>query len=458
MTTNEKYLAAICMAQPEMVAALQLRPNKFTNPTAAAVIEVIYKQGKAFALPAPMFAALKELPQELDGADVEEIFELIPTDQLTFEDVQAINVQVVANTAEVKFKAKQARLEQDFKAGRISSKTYIEELNKAYDDVRSGVEVDRTTSAALEQLMQDTRHYRFALSKSPDDTWGFLDWGFHGYTKDGEPIEGLYGVGEVSFISAGYKAGKTTLALEFARCLLHQGAKVGYAILEDNKETLHLKLMANEAHVERHFVHSFLLGKFDQEYIGSDREEVKERIQKAVDWFRSLGDQLIVIDSEDPSWNIHDWGELKDAITVLKYTHNLEVFFVDYLQELSEEYDELKKIVIEVRAVASRNRIHVCVLSQMSNDAYATGGTAGRLAVRGTGNAGAAAHWGLELWQDHETGEVAIKMAIVRNSRPRTVYVVWNWESGAVKHYGIEPLYAETQRPEPKKRGRRGSK
>jgi replicative DNA helicase len=213
----------------------------------------------------------------------------------------------------------------------------------AEDRIRAGLigvkDLVRDNYARLEQIFSEGRR----VTGLPT-----------GYSRLDNETAGLQG-SELIILAARPSMGKTALALNIAEnVVLRQGAPVAVFSLEMSKESLLMRLLASEAHVDAH--------KFRTGHIG------REDWQRIAASLGKLGEAPLWIDDSASSTVM----EMGAKARRLKRDKGLSLLIVDYLQlvaargRFGNRNEEVSSISRSLKGLAKELKVPVLVLSQLT--------------------------------------------------------------------------------------------
>jgi len=216
--------------------------------------------------------------------------------------------------------------------------------------------------------------------------------------------------GQVWILSASYKAGKTTVALNICDSLLRQGKSAAYICLEDTDISFTEVLEGIHSGVKIKEIEDLHAGAkalkdlpVKQAAALTDTEawlrtEVKERWRVY-----------------DATYGVHDYRRFPTLVASDKILYDTDVVVIDYLQAWTEDRETAEKVAQMLVKVAAERQVCILALSQMSNDNIRNGSHAAMLGTKGSGAYGAAAHVGMELVYDPDNSTVQVDDAILKD-------------------------------------------
>jgi replicative DNA helicase len=154
--------------------------------------------------------------------------------------------------------------------------------------------------------------------------------------------------------------GKTTLGLQLAFNMAHNGHSIGFITMEMSRHQLISRLLSNISSVNGH--------KFNNVDKDMSIEEINV-IGKYVDKLKSL--KLYISDLPHATTQT-----IEAEVVRLKRQHQIEGIFIDYLQlvsptkedSLRNKVEQVTNISKQFKAMCKRQNIWVCVISSLSRD------------------------------------------------------------------------------------------
>lgn len=451
----EMVWMANLLAQPELVRAVGINPNKLGNKAVRQVQHVLLTRGPAFAAPGPLMAELDLLPEEVNPDDVEAILMLRPDP----EDV------TVANVTELKSRVEQAARDRQF----------LTKVSAAMRDIDSGdttEEVARKLKRYLQEFQLELVHKDHSakgildrLKKQPPKIrWQCgirdLDYAFEGIGPDGEPTQGMLAQKEVVVLAAGYKAGKTREMLNWVGALLDQGANIAMFVLEDDEGSFLLKLAAAKFRVRKWELERYILDA--ARYFGDVGMELMGRMDKALKWIEEINTRLRIYDASSKT-SIFKFDQALEVMAMDVALNATTHIVVDYVQQWGGEYKEMSSYAFGLRAFAAEHNVCMIEVSQFSNETIKFGSSYGMLAAKGAGEFGQTCHVGLELLADPVAGdrEFALVIKVARDAGRRYAFCHYDVTTGTRTHYTgtpeVDGAFADLLAPpKAKKGGKRG--
>jgi replicative DNA helicase len=255
-----------------------------------------------------------------------------------------------------------------------------------------------------------------------------------------------------------YKGYKSRLVMAMADAALAQEKRVAYIALEDNDEAFSTQLVSSHFGIP---TSAFVA------YYGQRFTPYLAQIQAGFGWFGGLKDSWRVYDRRH---GISDWRRFAPLVMADKRKYGLDLLIVDHLQLWSRKYEVLSDITNMLMDVAAQAEIALLVISQVSNENIKDGSPEGSLPTKGTGDLGAVAHVGLEMYKPEDSdftadnvliaklsqagmaqylgsrqlvAEVGVKVKIARHGSTGTVYTLFEPYSGKLLYHQMNPEHME---------------
>jgi len=174
-----------------------------------------------------------------------------------------------------------------------------------------------------------------------------------------DAVLGGLGPGELVVIGGATSVGKSSLMLAAAANQAKKGVRVGYISLEDTANTVGARIVSRES---RFPLVSFNTGEIE----GSEFTRIGDGTSRFAEW---------------PIWFYFDGNltasEVARRMRVLKMRHNVEVIYVDYLQEIQDppgqnygnRHVSLSSATTVLKATAKRIGVPLVLGSQLTKDA-----------------------------------------------------------------------------------------
>lgn len=446
MANLEYSLAAMAIAQPDLVKDGTVSSTLFTDAVAKAIVSTIEVGGEAFTAPATLLGALED---RVDAEAVYEVLQLVP-ESVDFDEVVSVVGQVRRRAASKTYEQRVASAYGRLARGAEPLEIAVE-LEAAAEDVKRGViTIDATATAIGEELTRRGPKRRWRLFPKE---YSQIDDLFPGIGPDGvTPTVGCSGEGEMMLFAAGYKVGKTRQLLNCVDVLLEQDTtSTTIVTLEDNRLTIALKLMAIKFDVPKWAIEQHKSGAA---FLGKDGPMVHAKCEAALAWWDMQGDRIRIYDDEIA--NVHNFNESLALFRADKLRYGMTHAIADYVQAWGgTDYKDAAKQAYAVRAFAAKNRVNFIGLSQLPNEALKWGSSEGMLSTKGAGEWGAAAHVGFEFEVDHAaTGpEVCLYLKIARDAPRHKVYTTYNPATGKILAYNDTPVHMSLENVGGSKKG-----
>lgn len=435
MSVNQMVGAAMLIKHPELLTQGTYSELDFIPRTLPAEIaRLIRKNGPAAAVPLTLVELLDEGKFEADSNQLDRIFGLIPTSS---------SIEMAMDTlANVREETQNSKLLRSFE--QLVREVSNEQVAMA--DFKTEVERILSESRTL-NLSYDTsgRGIRErAKTKPPLIRWrcgiDLADAGFRGIGPNGELTYGILAQKELTVISAYTKSSKTRHALNFMKQVLDDGGKVLYLLLEDDETVLTAKLEAIYIGEDVEYTDILLWWSGKLVLAGEEGKRLKAKIKEAELWFDSVQDRWFVVDGANPNFNVFSPGGITESIATYKLRHGITHVVIDYIQQISREYEVLAALAVDVRKLTMQYDVSVTALSQVSNDTMKNGRRYGEFATKNAAEWGAAAHVGITLEKLPSEFEVKFEITIARNTGGgRVLYNTFNPASGKIVHTGSDP-------------------
>lgn len=432
-TKQELVLIGHLTARPDLIGPAAINPKYLGSQTARAMLKVLMTQDpEVYSKPGPMYAALDDLPQDIDAEEAEAAFVLAPepseTDLKTILGLKAVvkkqhDDRVFIQRIDGVMRELMATSNADDAADKL--RRYLTEFK-----VDAGINRDHTGKGILERVRQAPPKIRWKCGIED------LDIKFQGIGPDGQPGYGMLAQKEVVVLAAGYKAGKTRESLNWVISLLDQGASVAMLVLEDDEGSFATKIMGAKARVPKYLIERYLVGGVG--FLGAGGREIAGRIEEAVRWWEEHQLNIRIYDAATQA-TIFDFKQALEVLAIDKLMYNTTHVVVDYVQQWGGEYKEMAGYAFALRAFAAQHDVCMVEISQFSNQTIQFGSASGQLAAKGAGEWGQTCHAGLELVADPhgENRELCLMLKVSRDAEPGYVFVEYDKTTGTrTRYYG----------------------
>lgn len=380
----EAQLLAILRNHPEFAKMVQLEAGDFLDIRNAQIFRAL-RDIKTDVQPLTIYDEIKKRSPDFDGNYLEEVWFLDSGDDaVTFEDVQA-------RCAAIRQERLRADVDRKLKAA-------IHTLEDAGTDVQ--VALDQISSVVLDA----SRHI---LGTKKPTAPEILDRSYNRTQGTSFP-SGLVNIdnrltseglreGQLWTISAQYKSGKSSVAMNICHSALLQGKSVCYICLEDSDESFNEMLIGVHSGVPLKDIedkHEHVKRTYDPKRLAAINETER--------WLRhDVGTRFRVYDAESGVMSRKRIPTLFAADIAL-YGTNL--FVCDYAQAWGSSYEDQEEIAQMLSRLALEHKVCIIVLSQVSNETIRNGGPTSMLSTKGSGSLGANSHVGMELrWVPDES-------------------------------------------------------
>jgi KaiC/GvpD/RAD55 family RecA-like ATPase len=396
MSTNYEYLlVASFLAAPDLVNLVGVESKSFSDPKVRGVLEamVAIKDGDLNEMTVCQELQNRKWSQD-DAVKVVSILNGFQGDTHfapTLENAEFYADKINEAYSKRLLARRLAELEQDTHDLTVPLSDNLASIEEILLDMQSG-SVDRKdpTSEGIWARMK----IEMDKGESPAFSSGFK-------MIDNATAWGGIKQKHVWLLVAPYKSYKTRSALHICDAALSQGKSVAYYALEDDESSFSMTLMC---------IHFGIPEKAFEAYRSGEETSYVESIGNAIDWFTSLGSRWRVYDRK---WDIANWKRFAPAVAADKRRYGTGLVVVDHLQMWDKDYESMGKISNMVMDVAQKNDVALLIISQVSNDTIKFGSASGQIATKGSGDFGAIAHLGVEIFKDRDKSDFVASPAVM---------------------------------------------